>query len=380
MRSGHTGRDPFRRLPVRWALLFLLSTAAAVFWPGPAFQAQAVDPCVPPNGNAIVCENALAGTPQSEWDVAGAGDLSIQGFATDISVNRGETVQFKIDTDAAAYRLDIYRMGYYGGAGARLVATVNPSATLPQVQPDCLDEPATGLVDCGNWQVSASWPVPATAVSGIYFARAERLDTGGASHIVFVVRHDGGTSDLLFQTSDTTWQAYNRYGGNSLYIGSPVGRAYKVSYNRPFTTRDVRAGRLGLQRRVPDGPLAREQRLQRQLHDRRRFGSSGHAAAEPSRVPLGRPRRVLVRRPAHERRGGAGSGRPPGLLQRQRGLLEDALGEQHRARRRHLPHARLLQGDPRGRQDRSAGEHLDRAPGAIRASAPLPTAAVPRTR
>ena len=44
-------------------------------------------------------------------------------------------------------------------------------------------------------------------------------------------------SDLLFQTSDTTWQAYNTYGGNSLYFGSPAGRAYKVSYNRPFTTR-----------------------------------------------------------------------------------------------------------------------------------------------
>ncbi|MGK7512261.1 N,N-dimethylformamidase beta subunit family domain-containing protein, partial [Salmonella enterica] len=55
--------------------------------------------------------------------------------------------------------------------------------------------------------------------------------------IYFVVRDDEGGSDLLFQTSDTTWQAYNRYGGNSLYTGSPAGRAYKVSYNRPFTTR-----------------------------------------------------------------------------------------------------------------------------------------------
>ena len=57
-----------------------------------------------------------------------------------------------------------------------------------------------------------------------------------ASHIVFVVRNDASTSDMLFQTSDTTWQAYNDYGGNSLYEGSPAGRAYKVSYNRPFDT------------------------------------------------------------------------------------------------------------------------------------------------
>ena len=49
-------------------------------------------------------------------------------------------------------------------------------------------------------------------------------------------------ADLLFQTSDTTWQAYNSYGGNSLYTGSPAGRAYKVSYNRPFNTRSVDNG------------------------------------------------------------------------------------------------------------------------------------------
>ena len=193
-------------------------------------------------GNAIIAENSLAGNPSSEWDINGAGDTSIQGFATDISVNRGGTVSFKIDTTATAYRLDIYRMGYYGGLGARKVATINPSATLPQSQPNCLTNATTGLIDCGNWAVSASWPVPANATSGIYFAKVVRTDNGGASHIVFIVRDDASTSDLLFQTSDTTWQAYNDYGGNSLYTGSPAGRAYKVSYNRPFNTRAVDGG------------------------------------------------------------------------------------------------------------------------------------------
>ena len=62
-------------------------------------------------------------------------------------------------------------MGYYAGMGARKVATVNPSAALPQIQPACLTDASTGLVDCGNWDVSASWAVPSTAVSGIYFAK-----------------------------------------------------------------------------------------------------------------------------------------------------------------------------------------------------------------
>ena len=129
-------------------------------------------------------------------------------------------------------------MGYYNGNGARLVATVQPSATLPQTQPACFNHAATGLIDCGNWTESASWSVPANATSGIYFAKAVREDgvnTGLASHIFFIVRDDASTSDILFQTADTTWQAYNNYGGNSLYTaGLPAGRAYKVSYNRPF--------------------------------------------------------------------------------------------------------------------------------------------------
>ncbi len=207
--------------------------AANVTW---SFTTEATSACAAP-ANSVVAENCLTGNPPSEWDVVGSGDSSIQGYATQISVNRGSTVSFKVETNAAAYRFDIYRIGYYGGAGARKVATVLPSATLPQTQPSCLNDSVTGLVDCGNWAVSGSWVVPTTAVSGVYLAKLVRTDTGGTSHIYFIVRDDAGNSDLLFKTSDTTWQAYNDYGGNSLYSGSPAGRAYKVSYNRPFVTR-----------------------------------------------------------------------------------------------------------------------------------------------
>jgi len=222
----------------RWRPLLVLILIAAAL-PIPAGAAAAADACTPPV-NPVACENTKAGTPRSTWDVSGSGSTALQGFATQMSVNVGETVSFKIKSTATSYRLDIYRMGYYAGNGARLVATVNPVGR--QTQPACLSNASTGLVDCGNWAVSASWAVPAAAVSGIYFARLVRTDsTAGASHVVFVVRDDASHSDLLMQTSDTTWQAYNSYGGNSLYTGSPAGRAYKVSYNRPVTTRGTGA-------------------------------------------------------------------------------------------------------------------------------------------
>jgi hypothetical protein len=188
-----------------------------------------------PSGNAIVQENLLAGTSQSVWDINGSGDANIQGFATDISVNQGQTVNFKINTDSKQYHLDIYRMGYYGGAGAAKKATINVQLAQAQVQPNAFVDSTTHLYDAGNWNVSASWNVPVNAVSGIYFAKLVRDDgTAGSSHIVFIVRNDSSHSNLLFQTSDETWEAYNTYGGFNLYNG---GR--KVSYNRPFNTRTV---------------------------------------------------------------------------------------------------------------------------------------------
>src|SRR5262245_1683302 len=119
--------------------------------------------------NPIVCENANPGAPASEWDISSAGDDTIQGFATSISVNKGETVRFKVDTPASAFNIDIYRLGYYAGNGARKMASIPNVAG--RNQPNCLTNGSTGLIDCGNWSETGSWAVPTTAVSGVYVAK-----------------------------------------------------------------------------------------------------------------------------------------------------------------------------------------------------------------
>ena len=265
----------------------LLVSGLALFVLSAAAQTSRSQACEKP-ANAIVSENCKEGNPSTEWDINGSGDPKIQGFGTDISVNKGEPISFKIATDSTKYRIDIFRLGYYGGAGARKIQTIRPSVRLPQRQPPCLIDDAVRLYDCGNWAVSASWVVPSEAVSGIYIARLVReeaedpaswlpdngrtrgmeqptatphaygalgfgklsnsLKEPRASHIYFVVRDDSSHADLLFQTSDTTWEAYNRAGITSTY-GSfdpahPMERAYKVSLNRPYLTRDYRAVNL----------------------------------------------------------------------------------------------------------------------------------------
>jgi hypothetical protein len=225
--------------------LTVLSVALLNLGGSAAAAGSETGPCAMPVQNPVACENTKQGDPPGNWQIKGIGDKTIQGFATAISVNPGETESFKIDTDASKYNIRILRLGWYKGDGARIIEPAfKPSAKLPQDQPPCMHEKETGLTDCGNWGVSASWKVPADAVSGLYMAELEREDTGGESQIFFVVKNEESHAPVVLKTSDATWEAYNAYGGNSLYSCTnefcPSGKpeaykaAYSVSYNRPF--------------------------------------------------------------------------------------------------------------------------------------------------
>lgn len=192
--------------------------------------------------NPIAIENRRSGNPRSEWDIVSvaapnnvASDQSLTGFTTDISYAPGETVGFKV-TANVAYDIDIYRIGYYGGMGARRIATRQQSSPVVQIC-QSLADPA----DCSNWLVTDSWTIPTDQVTGVYVAKVSPstgvVSASLGSHILFVIRDDEGASDILFQTADTTWQAYNPYPtadifdepATTLYNG-----AHRVSYDRPL--------------------------------------------------------------------------------------------------------------------------------------------------
>ena len=215
----------------------------------------------------------------------------------------------------------------------------------------------------------------------------------GGSQILFVVRNDASHSDIIYQTSDATWQAYNTYGGNSLYTARSTARpgipaaykgAYKVSLQPavPHADDDQTAG-LGLI--YAEYPMVRfleangydvsymtgvdvDRDRGRCCINHKIFLSAGH-----DEYWSGNQRANVEAAP--------GRGRQPGVLQRQRDLLEDAVGAEHRRLEHAVPHAGLLQGDALQRPDRPAGPaDVDRAPGATRGSARRPTAGGPRTR
>lgn len=184
----------------------------------------------------IQLENAKPGT--STWQLTNpAMNHEIEGYASSTSVDRGGQIRLFVNTSDATYTMDVFRTGWYGGAGGRQVAGPIIRSGVSQVIPA---PGAAGLIEC-DWLDPHVLTVPNDPsdpthwASGIYLVKLTGNQSGKQGYIIFVVRDDARPSDLLFQSSVTTFQAYNGWGGKSLYFAnSPSGAARVVSFNRPY--------------------------------------------------------------------------------------------------------------------------------------------------
>ncbi len=198
--------------------------------------------------NRIQDENAL---PGNNWQLTNpALGRDIEGYASLTSVNVGGQIDFSVSTTYQQFTIEIFRTGYYlGGVGARLMQTIPHLLGVDRGTPN----PLTGMPFVCDWPSSYSLIVPSGPISqggwtsGIYLARLTGEDSnenanGSQSYIIFVVRDDSSRSDLVFESSVTTYQAYNFWPGKSnndpgtsLYVWAPGGAISRVSFNRPYT-------------------------------------------------------------------------------------------------------------------------------------------------
>jgi hypothetical protein len=199
--------------------------------------------------DSVAVENTKPGTTlwqlQNPATMSGDNDINpsdyalaeIQGYASLTSVNQGGSIDFHVRTiNTNSYTLSIFRMGWYNGLGGRLMLgpITLPGVVQPMPLPPVYQPVGTGLVEC-NWSVSYSLTVPTTWVSGVYLVKLSLSTPAAESYIIFVVRDDARNSPILVQSSVATYQAYNEWGGSSLYttIGG-VKTGYEVSFNRPY--------------------------------------------------------------------------------------------------------------------------------------------------
>lgn len=203
--------------------------------------------------NVIERENALQGTTGWEIPPGSAATTQIQAYASATSVLPGQKLTFYVSTqaDGTLYSLGIYRLGWYGGMGGRLKFLLSNQVGHAQGFYDaqahrlvncksCLVNPDMGFVEA-NWQPSYTLNVPSDWVTGVYLAKF--ADTGGLqTYVPFdVLGNDHST--YIVVTADTTYEAYNTWGGFSLYEADSgmyaennhLPRGNKVSFDRPYS-------------------------------------------------------------------------------------------------------------------------------------------------
>ncbi len=191
---------------------------------------------------SIVAENREAGTtawrlPGPAYAIGGVARGAIAGYVAEQSIAPGEVQRVYVQAPRArTVTLQVYRMGWYGGRGGRLVLR---SAALPaSSQPPCAHRLTTGLTEC-RWHATLSFAIPTALASGVYIVKLH-ASTGAESDCLFVLR-PAHPPPLLVEIPTASYEAYNAWGGDSLYPGGRklVGvtgttQGVEVSYDRPY--------------------------------------------------------------------------------------------------------------------------------------------------
>ena len=194
----------------------------------------------------IKAENTLPGT--TDWlinvkfDTCSLPDHrfcrrpQVEGYCSQTSVSAGDSITFFVSTNpASAYSLEIYRMGYYQGKGGNLKKKIDSLAGNVQITPE--PDPKTNFFEAA-WDKSYSLVIPDDWVSGVYLCKLTTLPSHYQSYMIFIVK-DKREADFVFQCSDLTWQAYNRWPRwNSMYDEGHTPwvntNGAKVSFDRPY--------------------------------------------------------------------------------------------------------------------------------------------------
>jgi len=154
-----------------------------------------------------------------------ASQQKIEGYANRLSCLPGDEIGLCISTNANRYNVEVARVG-----AKREV--VYKQADLPGVSHDVpIDASSQGC----RWPVVFNIPVGKEWRSGYYQVILRTEDGAGRGEAFFIVRSSrpGGDANILLQLCTNTYNAYNQWGGSSLY-GGPAGFAPRVSFERPY--------------------------------------------------------------------------------------------------------------------------------------------------
>ena len=210
------------------------TSAKATIWLGP----DGVE------SSAVIAENRRPGN--SSWKITDQGPGLIEGFADHNYAQHGDTVGLYVSTDQPSFHATAYRMGWYGGAGAREIwQSPRINGTL---QPACPVDPSTNMVSCDNWSKSLTMQITSQFVPGDYLIKLTASDNS-QSYVLLTIWDPNSHATYLILNRSLVEQGWNTFGGYDYYQGEglcildsdtypPCNRARVVSFDRPYATGD----------------------------------------------------------------------------------------------------------------------------------------------
>ena len=187
----------------------------------------------------VIAQNKLPGT--TAWRITGNSTTGvISGFANRTYARTGQSVTLYVSTNAKAFQVYAYRMGYYGGTGAHLIWKSTNLAGSEQ--PSCTVARPTNMVSCANWNPSLEVQMTSAFVQGDYLFKLVG-DSNQQSYVPLTVWNPTSKAAYVIKNDVLTWQAWNPYGGYDFYAGIgncpsdhyPLcSRARVVSFDRPY--------------------------------------------------------------------------------------------------------------------------------------------------
>ncbi len=180
---------------------------------------------------------ANEGKGTKAWYIRGGVRASaslLEAYSPMSSALPGDAVPVHVSTSANEWTLEVFRIGDYEGLGGARMAQLGPFPGEKQSNPKQVSDTRTMVA---QWPVSAEvdttgWP------AGFYLLHA--IANGKRTEIPVVLRSADSKDAVAMIASATTWQAYNQWGGRSLYgnlAGNREERSYAVSFDRPYDRR-----------------------------------------------------------------------------------------------------------------------------------------------
>ncbi len=175
----------------------------------------------------------------TRWVMRGGND-KVHAYVDHDCLKPGESTPIRISSETkTTATVTVYRLGHYAGMGGFFVAEYQNVDIYPQGEAKKVDD-AFGILD---WQPALNIETGTDWLPGVYEIKVTSVFNDYECAAILIITDPNPAGKALVHIPTFTYQAYNRFGGASLYAAGSTyyGSEYQdhsVSLARPYAVYD----------------------------------------------------------------------------------------------------------------------------------------------